>query len=363
MSDLRKAFERPFIDSIMRDMMYGDETRLFKFAMRLDEYCRRVKAKKGIRIVRRAEKWMDLLEECNQKRNKIIEEIIQMGIDMDDEYDRSIGYFGFLMNVFSYENALGNKISMLMNHNEANANSKFTQCNYFNGIFLTEEMLNDPDSNVYRDEYERRVKENEGLLSEREVLYIEIEEKEEKLKRTLFHKKEIEAEIIELKRRLKTVEIMIADEMSAKRKYNTFNKLTSEQESKIIEYMKMTKKMRKIASVISRLGLKFQEEATIQENEYDIDTVTDGFDYMVQKDGMTEKDIQAIFRKINKVAIRRNRGDYDFNDTSRRAKYPTYSDQYKKLKGVMLGFIRYIYESESGDGSFVHFEKNPVAIA
>lgn len=71
MSGLRPAFERPFIECIMRDMMYGDETRLFKFAMRLDECCRIVKAKKGAKYVKKAEKWMDLLEEFNQKRNRI----------------------------------------------------------------------------------------------------------------------------------------------------------------------------------------------------------------------------------------------------------------------------------------------------
>lgn len=262
---------------------------------------------------------------------------------MDDEYDRSINYFGYMMWLFSYKNASGILVSMLKNHNEANTDSRFTQCNYFNGIFLSKEMINDPDSNVYRDEYERRVRENEGLLSRREVLYIEIELKENVLKKALFHKKEKVAELKELRRELETIEIRIADEMNAKRKYKTFNNFTTEQETKILEYMELTAKMRKISSVIYKLGLRFQKEATIQENEYDIDTVTEGFDYMVQKDKMTDEDIKAIFNKIDKVAIRRNRDDYDFDDISKRPKYPTYTEPYKRLKGVMQGFIRYIY--------------------
>ena len=46
-SDSRYSFEKPYIDSVMREIMYYDGMGLEEFALKLDFYCREMKGKKG----------------------------------------------------------------------------------------------------------------------------------------------------------------------------------------------------------------------------------------------------------------------------------------------------------------------------
>ena len=55
----------------------------------------------------------------------------------------------------------------------------------------------------------------------------------------------------------------------------------------------------------------------------------------MEKEGLTEEQIMAIFQKLDRVAIRRNRGEYDALNSRR---YST--DE------VVRGFVTHVYEED-----------------
>ena len=344
-SKSRGSSGKPYIDCVMREIVYEGNTELETFAHRLDDCCRELKAQKGKEYVVEAEKCMDLVVELDAKRAEIANELQLSGVTLEVDRDTNdimvCGTGGF-----SYENSNGDRISMLTRHNTQTVKVCYTRYTTFNGVHLDRKAVTDPNDTRYKDRYEELKEENVQVREEKERLLKEIEKKERRLKYSLFGKEDKKSNIAELKSRVAKCDEKIAAEEEAKRRYETFAKLTPEQKEKIAKYMEMSDSMDRTISMISRYGHKFQEEATIRRFEYDKEIIEQGLTYMAEKYGMEEKDIDEIFKKLDLIAIKRNRGEYDFSTTSYYGKYSEYSDSYRKIKGVMQGFIKHVYEKD-----------------
>jgi len=340
-SDSRYSFEKPYIDSVMREIMYYDGMGLEEFALKLDFYCREMKAKKGEKYAKEAEKCMSLIEECNAKRKKMQEELVEMGVTLG-----GMKYFSFDYCDFTYVTTDGTRVSGLQKYKDKSSMVVFHAADTFNGLKLTDEMLTDPNNTYYRDRYEDLAQKYEPIEGERAALIEEIERKEKRLKYTFFNKEEKEADITKLKEKLAEIDRKLAELEQAKMECETFEKLTPQQKKKISEYLGLVDSMIKTASMISKYGREYEKVSIVHDYEYEKETIEEGLSEMIEKEGMSEEDIDELFKKLDLIAIRRNRGEYDFSYVQYGGKKDWKLSDYKRIKGVMEGFIRYVYEED-----------------
>lgn len=343
-SSQRGYHERPYIESVMRELEYGDDESLLEFARKFSDYCKEDAVKKGKKYAEEAEECLDFINQADERRKKVIEELEESGVRLGyDGFDQG-EYHVVGLKDFSYVDAKGKRVSALERYDIDKDTVKIVNCYLFNGLYLKRSMLTNPDDTTYKDIYEKKVEENKGLREEREALIEEVQKKEKRLKRALFGKDEKEEELMKLKKRGMEIDEKLAEEEKARQRYETFKSLTPQQKSRIIEYMDLSDSMIKTSKMVEKCGSEFKKQVS----KYVIgrETVEKVLDHMIEDGEMTEEKLSTIFRKFDRIAIRRNRGEYEDYPETHTRKIPINSTEFADIRKAMRGFIEHAYEED-----------------
>ena len=202
----------------------------------------------------------------------------------------------------------------------------------FNGLKLNKKTAENPEDQTFQTCYDDLEKQTVEKEAEKAELEKELRKLERLMKIPFTNKYQLENKIKEVKKKLDDNASFFERKEKAKKELDTFNNLTPEQRKIIVNYLEATdalhegiKGMRDCEYSYSREmppinSKEIMEEALIQ----------------MEEKGFTEEQLNKIFLKLDRIAIRRYRGDYSSGPFVWGSKY----------KGTLEGFIKHIYDTD-----------------
>ena len=264
--------------------------------------------------------WIDKYEEAREQALEILE---KSGVTLGTkEYHLTVPVNGFDLPESDFKEQYKN----------------YPTCFEFNGIRLNKTILDDPD--YFKTRYEKAHNVAEGsraLISsyERELKDLELMQKFNP-----FYREKRSRKINEINEQIKQLSEDLRKEEEAKRELDVFEGFTDEQKKELKFYFEATDIMRKASDSVKGLVSKFLKELPRVDDK---DILDEAFAKTIEDEDLTEDDILNIFKRLDKVAIKRYRGEYDGRYYIKQHDYARRGTR----DDMIEGFIKHIYEEDS----------------
>ena len=311
----------PYLDCLMYEIK-ADET-LSKFFAALKDNAERAREEQGKSLRDEDKNIANMIEKYLEGRSEIEKRLVASGIEV-----RSLLSDYYSMDSFSI-------ISKEDPHSD--------QCRYittgmtFNGLNLSLKTLDNPP---FRERYESQKKKCDGLRIEKGEKEELIEKQESLLKYVPFGKNARRDVISKTEKELREIERELEREERLRKELETFESLSPSQIQDIRKYLEATicmyKAMQSIRSKAREFAAKVPkiDEKTIIEK---------ALEATMDELHLGEEELADIFRRMDKVAIKRYRGEFDDE-----GKYYDFSDYglLGRKKDLVRGFIKHVYEED-----------------
>lgn len=300
---------RPFIECLALEMETDSFVRMF--FEELEKHVQRIRRARGVEFERQARELDEVIEKFAQKKMEIVEKLKRSGVSMS-------------------ENVLGHvyDLSDFMLGEQRYERKQFDYAAFFNKLELTREMLSDPNYTGFRDKYEKQKAKNETVRPR-------IAEIKRQLRRNKVFTRDSDKELEALKKELRDLEYELEEEEYLRRETSAFESLTPEQKELILQYLEADDAIRKGADEINSLIKKFRDSIPPKS---DMEVMNEAMDRMVAN-GMNEDDLLKLFGRLDRIELRRRRGDYQS-----RKKVQT------KSMEVASTFVQEVYEIDKVRG-------------
>lgn len=207
----------------------------------------------------------------------------------------------------------------------------------FNGLELTLDRLNNPD---FKEKYESQKAKCDELRVKKELKEKELSRQQSLLKYLPFGKSDRRLEISKINDELNSINRELEVEAQYRQEMETFESFTPEQLEDIKKYLEATDCMSRAIDSINAKAREFRGKLPRIDEK---DIVERAFNNTIEELGLEEADIADIFRRMDRVAIRRNRGEYDGKGTY--YEYRSYGLEGRK-KDLVHGFVKHVYEED-----------------
>lgn len=207
----------------------------------------------------------------------------------------------------------------------------------FNGLELTLDRLNNPD---FKEKYESQKGKCDELRVQKAMKEKELSRQQSLLKYLPFGKPDRRLQIAKIKDALKSIEEELALEEKYRKEMEIFESFTPEQLEDIRKYLEATDCMSRAIDSINAKAREFRGKLPSIDEK---DIVERAFNNTIEELGLEEADIADIFRRMDRVAIRRNRGEYQ--GKGRYYEYRSYGIEGAR-KDLVRGFVKHVYEED-----------------
>ena len=311
----------PYLDCLMYEIK-ADET-LSKFFAALKDNAERAREEQGKSLRDEAQNIANMIEKYLEGRLEIEKRLVASGIEV-----RSLLSDYYSMDSFSI-------ISKEDPHSDQCR--QITTGVTFNGLDLS---LNSLDNTRFRERYESQKEKCDGLRIEKGEKEELIKKQESLLKYVPFGKNARRDVIAKTKKELKEIERELEREERLRKELETFESFTPSQIQDIRKYLEATicmyKAMQSIRSKAREFAAKVPkiDEKTIIEK---------ALEATMDELHLGEEELADIFRRMDKVAIKRYRGEFDDEGI-----YYDFSDYglLGRKKDLVRGFIKHVYEED-----------------
>ena len=201
----------------------------------------------------------------------------------------------------------------------------------FNGLTLSIRNVRDPEDKQFETNYESAKRICEEGLPEYIENQKQVRRKVALNKIPLIRSYDREKDVETLQYNIERYERDMKAEEEAKVNLEKFRALTPEQKKLIGDYLEVCGSIEKGCLAISEARRTYSYTLPQRSDKQVIEEAI----AKMEKEGLTEEQIMAIFQKLDRVAIRRNRGEYDALNSRR---YST--DE------VVRGFVTHVYEED-----------------
>ena len=213
----------------------------------------------------------------------------------------------------------------------------------FDGVRIPKNMAENPNDKTYEDEYNQVLEKNRDLLMAEIETRSNIARLEKRLNGHYFirsHREDDEREYAKAKQKLEDIKYAKEKVEAAKKKRDVVAKLTPEQRKLIVEFYSIIEPIEQVSELIethSRAVCKARKENPRDKKEI----IERAFEILGARENLSKEDIAELFDELDRIAIRRNRGEYS-------ERYETYEQSQVKdrLRGTVHGFIKHIYEAD-----------------
>lgn len=309
----------PYLDCV--DIEMQDDPKMMEFFENLMWNAQTIRREKGKSIEDEAKKFDETIVKFEEERAKLVTQMQEAGIEtqVTDSYSYSLAVFE--VDKKSEEKSKPKEIPII---------------GRFNGLYLKEAMLSNPNYTGLRDNYEKLKAECDEHREKQPQLEKKIKRTEFWLRVLPFGKDNLNQRLKDLKYELRNYADAYNREEEAKNKSEIFDALTPEQKELILKYIKATDCIRTAGYEIYSKGREFHYNIPKIDDK---EVIEKALERTVQQGSITEEDIMDIFTKLDRVAIRRFRGEYD---SRVRFSSCSLSDREKTIRG----FIKHIYDED-----------------
>lgn len=297
------------------------------FFQKLYKKVHEVRDDAGRKYREQAEKFLAIANKYEDERCELEEKLKASGVKFDENNQLAC----ISMGRFSSE-VLSNtwNKSRLSLYREAVVSSRYEYRGVINGLEhnkITEELLMEDEPLAKLNCAKESLSKNESELAstkkeldkiKKKKLFISAERKENK--------------IVQLTNKISELDRAVYLNREAIKRYEFVLGLTDEQKTDLIKYIKAEKGITTAAYEVESLGDKFVKAIP----EIDSKEVMLGALKLLEKEGLTEEEITQIFKKLDRIAIIRGRGEYEIGGIS----------PYDVDIGIIKGFVRQIYEED-----------------
>ena len=284
-------------------------------------------------------KFFDDLEETVEKvRNAHVKSYTERAIELDGvlkKYESQMQEMKKKLEEEGVEVETGRSSSYNLSRIGCEGNDVYTDYavpKSFNGLRLSKDMVENPNDETYKRKFEDLDKQTAEKEAEKAELEKELR-RLERLKRIPFTDKyELDNKIKKIKEKISDNASFFERKEEAKRNLDTFNSLTPEQRKDIASYLEATGLLYEGTRAIRDCAYHFDRE---KPDKGSPEIMEEALAEMDGK-GYTEEELNKIFLKLDRIAIRRYRGEY-------RSRSSIWSPKYK---GTLEGFIKHVYDTD-----------------
>lgn len=329
-----------YIDYLYREIYIAKNPKLVSFFDKLTQY-----TKECIN-----EECAPLIEDCNEDFEKI-EEISKELEKMETEM-KEIG-------IHDEMKMYNDTIYYLSSSGKADIYNPFTYKTYkttgaylsrFNGIYIDREMLENPDNNKYRLEYNREKTKLESITSNKQQLKKDLKKEKRSIKFSYEKRMKKEERIRSLEQSIRWLELneqwFSEDMENAKRQMEIFESLTPEQKDLILRYLVKVEEMQKIKEKWKKNYWKIENISNLSNKEIWNQARQRALERIIKESNIENdedgeySELDEIYKELDKVGIKGMTKAYDMNTG--------YIDEYmqkKYLEGIEW-FIKEVYEAD-----------------
>ena len=315
----RRNPEVSYLDCVIQEIQ-EDEV-LQKFFGTLLKNAQIYRRSKGVESEDAAKEMDGLIGRYVEERQKVLDKIKASGIQVNEYDNRAYSLDEFDLNKTERE------------FNYANIKGVST----FNGLRIT---TADIENDSFRKRYEAQKAKCDELRKEKEELERKLKRQETLKKYIIFGRYDREEEIRDIYKRLDQIEKEIGKEKELEREFKTYEAFTPEQIKDIKDYLDASASIgRGINSIRANIYQFGQQIPKLGDKE----VLDNALNATMEELGMGEEEIADVFRRMDKVAIKRQRGEYgdSYQIRDYRSSYRT-----GRFSSLVESFIKNIYEED-----------------
>ena len=315
----RRNPEVSYLDCVIQEIQ-EDEV-LQKFFGTLLKNAQIYRRSKGVEYEDAAKEMDGLIGRYVEERQKVLDRIKASGIQVNEYDNRAYSLDEFDLNITERE------------FNYANIKGVST----FNGLRIT---TADIENDSFRKRYEAQKAKCDELRKEKEELERKLKRQETLKKYIIFGRYDREEEIRDIYKRLDQIEKEIGKEKELEREFKTYEAFTPEQIKDIKDYLDASASIgRGINSIRANIYQFGQQIPQLGDKE----VLDNALNTTMEELGMGEEEIADVFRRMDKVAIKRQRGEYEYSYKTRE-----YRSSYRtgRFSSLVESFINNIYEED-----------------
>ena len=315
----RRNPEVSYLDCVIQEIQ-EDEV-LQKFFGTLLKNAQIYRRSKGVENEDAAKEMDGLIGRYVEERQKVLDRIKASGIQVNEYDNRAYSLDEFDLNKTERE------------FNYANIKGVST----FNGLRIT---TADIENDSFRKRYEAQKAKCDELRKEKEELERKLKRQETLKKYIIFGRYDREEEIRNIYKRLDQIEKEIGKEKELEREFKTYEAFTPEQIKDIKDYLDASASIgRGINSIRANIYQFGQQIPKLGDKE----VLDNALNATMEELGMGEEEIADVFRRMDKVAIKRQRGEYgdSYQIRDYRSSYRT-----GRFSSLVASFIKNIYEED-----------------
>lgn len=310
--------DKPYIECLLQEMIH-ENPELLEFLKKFDSATEEAIAERVSEPTKHLEECQTLLKKYEQQLNEVTKKLEEDGIEVvSPRYGINCSRY--------YDPYFKTDIRLT-----------------FNGVRIPKAMAENPDDRTYEREYDRLREENKELYASEVETRSTVEKLERRLKGYYFTKKrriEDEEKYKKAKQEIRKILDARKNEAEAKKKRDVIAKLTPEQRELIVEFYSITEPIEKVLELIRKHSETIQE--TKRRNPKDRKEIIErAAEILGARENIGKEEVERIFDELDKVAIRRNRREYEHV----RGTYDQEQLKYK-LRSSVQGFIKHIYEAD-----------------
>ena len=303
----RRNPEVSYLDCVIQEIQ-EDEV-LQKFFGTLLKNAQIYRRSKGVESEDAAKEMDGLIGRYVEERQKVLDKIKASGIQVNEYDNRAYSLDEFDLNKTERE------------FNYANIKGVST----FNGLRIT---TADIENDSFRKRYEAQKAKCDELRKEKEELERKLKRQETLKKYIIFGRYDREEEIRDIYKRLDQIEKEIGKEKELEREFKTYEAFTPEQIKDIKDYLDASASIgRGINSIRANIYQFGQQIPKLGDKE----VLDNALNATMEELGMGEEEIADVFRRMDKVAIKRQRGEYgdSYQIRDYRSSYRTSKNRYQ----------------------------------
>ena len=310
----------PYLDCLMYEI--DSDEKLSCFFETLKENAEKLREESGKGYRESAQDIATMVDNYQEGRSQIEKKLTDSGIEV-----KGIDSKGYSLDSFS----IVSKESTYDRYTYISTRATF------NGLELTTDKLNNPD---FKEKYEEQKKKCDELRVQKAMKEKELSRQQSLFKYLPFGKPDRRLQISKIKDALKSIEEELALEEKYRKEMQIFESFTPEQRKTIQRYLIATDYMSRAIDSINKMAREFRGKLPSIDEK---DIIEKAFNDTIAELGLEEADIADIFRRMDRVAIRRHRGEFD--GKSEYFEYADYGIKGRK-KDLVKGFIKHVYEED-----------------
>ena len=284
------------------DEEIGNDAELKDFFQKLYQKVQQVRDEAGAEYRAKAEELVALAEKYNVEKTKIEKKLEESGIEFGERKQLAGIYLSRFTGEYHCSTWGKSRLSL---YRETGDSYIYYQAKTINGLErfrITESLLMEDEPKAYLNIAKESLADNQSKYEESKKKLKKLE------KRILFISNENkQRKITKLKNEISELENNIRNNQIAIKEHEFVLGLSDEQKADFIKYIQAEKSISDISHEIESLERKFSFVLPKIESK---DTILKAME-LLEQDGLTEEEITSIFKKLDKVAILRLRGEYE----------------------------------------------------